>query len=127
MTGRPEIYSEELAAKVLERISDGQSLRTVCKPEGMPNMTTVWKWLYRHEAFVEQYARATSERAEAMAEDIQAIADDESIDPKSRTIRIDARKWLASKLKPKKFGERVALGADDDGRPIVISWIGEKG
>lgn len=122
MSDPRDIYSEELAARVLQGISDGQSLRTVCKPDDMPCMGTVFKWLYQREDFAEQYARATSERAEALVEDMQAIADDESLDHNSRRIRVDTRKWIASKLKPKKYGEKVALLGDEAGAPLVISW-----
>jgi len=32
--------------------------------------------------------------------------------------RIDARKWTAMKLKPKKYGDKLALGGDADAPPI---------
>lgn len=88
----------------------------------MPCMATVFNWLHTHESFVEQYARAKSEGSDAMVEDMHAIADDETLDHNSRRIRVDTRKWIASKLKPKKYGERVALTGDEDGAPIVVSW-----
>jgi hypothetical protein len=56
-----------------------------------------------------------------MVEDMHAIADDETLDPNSRRIRVDTRKWIASKLKPKKYGDKIELGGDTNA-PLIISW-----
>ncbi len=120
--GRPEIYSDDLAARVCAALSDGQSLRTVCKPDDMPGLTTVFKWLHEREDFAERYARAKAEAADAMAEDMQAISDDPTLDHNHKRIMVDTRKWIASKLKPKKYGEKVQLSGDDEGAPIVVTW-----
>lgn len=122
MTGRPSDFTQELADLICQGVADGQSLRTVCKSDDTPAMSTVFRWLREHESFQEQYARATSERAEAMAEDIQAIADDPALDHNHKRIAVDARKWIASKLKPKKYGDRVSLTGAEDGIPIQVTW-----
>lgn len=128
--GRPEIYTQELADAVCENIAKGYSMRTVCALEGMPSLTTVFKWLRTYKEFAEQYAYATQERTEAMSEDILDIADDGSNDlmliqkgsqvyevenkevtNRSR-LRVDTRKWLMSKMKPKKYGEKVDVTSD---------------
>lgn len=128
--GRPAIYSQELADKVCERIAEGKSMRTVCALDDMPGMSTVFRWFREHPEFREQYARATEERTEAMSEDILDIADDGSndlmtiqkgnqtyeIENKEVTnrsrLRVDTRKWLMSKMKPKKYGDRVDVTSD---------------
>lgn len=138
--GRPEIYTQELADKVCQRIAEGYSMRTVCKPDDMPGLTTIFKWLREKEDFAKQYARATSERTEAMAEDILDIADDGSndlmtiqkgnkeyeIENKEVTnrsrLRVDTRKWLMSKMKPKKYGEKLELSGDKD-NPLTLNII----
>lgn len=122
MTGRPSIFTQEMADYICEGLAEGQSLRTVCKGTDTPAMSTVFKWLREIDSFTEQYTRATSERAEAMAEDMQAIADDKTIDPNHKRIMVDTRKWLASKMKPKKYGDKLALDGDGDGAPILVSW-----
>jgi hypothetical protein len=123
--GRPSLYSQELAARICEQLASGKSLRTVCKADGMPDMSTVFLWIQRHTEFSHQYARAKEEAADALAEEILDIADDgandwiETNDPdnpgykangehiqRSR-LRVDTRKWYASKLKPKKYGEKI--------------------
>jgi hypothetical protein len=78
----------------------------------MPSAAAVFRWLGTHEPFREQYARAGQERCEAFAEDIIALAD-EPIEPGDNAavqrarLRVDTRKWLMSKLAPRKYGDRV--------------------
>ncbi len=101
---------------VCERIARGESLRTICKDKDMPTARGVLKWLNAdgNDAAVQQYARAREEQADFYADEIIGIADDESLDPNSRRIMIDARKWAASKLRPKVYGDKLALGGADD-------------
>ena len=107
-TGRPSIYSRDLAAKICERIAQGLSLRQVCDTAGMPAKTTVMRWLAddRRSAFRDQYARAREAQADTFADEIVEIADTED-DAKKARNRIDARKWVASKLRPKVYGDRT--------------------
>lgn len=125
-TGRPSTYSEDTAARICGELADGRSLRSVCRDEGMPDKATVFRWLAAHESFRDQYARAKEESADAMVDDMIDIADDARNDWMERAgddagpgyllngehvqrtkVRIDTRKWIASKLKPKKYGEKV--------------------
>ena len=101
------------------------SLRKVCSKETMPAMTTVLEWLKNDEKFSLQYARACEIRAEGMADEILEIADDSSNDTKTihkggndidientewvnrSKLRVDSRKWLLSKMMPKKYGDKL--------------------
>jgi hypothetical protein len=125
-------FTETVGDRICERIAEGESLRTICRDEGMPAMSTVFKWLAANEAFSEQYARAREAQADALFEDILPIADDGRNDWMEKQdaeggnagwrengealrrsqLRIDARKWMASKLKPKKYGEKLDLNVD---------------
>jgi len=136
--GRPAIYSPELAAEVCRRIAEGESLRQVCRDESMPSRTTVLKWAREIKEFAVQYVRAREDLLEHWAEEILEISDDGSRDyiggqvaegvtavdhdhiSRSR-LRVDSRKWLLSKLAPKKYGDRVTNThvGDDDG-PIKV-------
>ncbi len=136
--GRPEIWSQKLADRVCEKIAQGYSMRTVCAPEDMPSISTLFKWLREKPEFSQQYARATEERTEAMAEDILDIADDGSndlmtiqkgdmtyeIENKEVTnrsrLRVDTRKWLMAKMKPKKYGDKLDLTTDGKALPQPI-------
>ena len=105
--GRPSIKSEAICAEVLHRISEGQSLRKIGSDPELPDTRTLMRWLDSDEEFRQRYARAKEASADVMAEEIMEIADDLSDDANSRRVRVDARKWIASKLKPKSYGERV--------------------
>jgi hypothetical protein len=124
LRGRPSDFSEKLADLICERIADGASLRSICAADGMPNKATVFRWLAAHKGFADQYGRAREEQAETLADEIVQIADDGSNDTyldrtgKERVntdvisrskLRVDARKWVASKLKPKKYGDRQVI------------------
>ncbi len=121
MSGRPSSFTQEIADEICARLSDGRSMRSICREESMPCMTTVFKWLRDNEGFAQQYARAKDETADAMSEDILDIADDVTEDPQSRRVRIDARKWIASKLKPKKYGDKLDVNAELRGSITVTS------
>ncbi len=121
-TGRPTIYSEELADSICDAISMNMlSLRTICKTNGFPVPSTIFRWLEEHQSFRDKYTRAKEMQAEVMAEEILEISDDSTGDvvftergPAQNTefinrsrLRVDARKWLASKILPKKYGDKV--------------------
>lgn len=90
----------------------------------MPAPATIWVWLTKHPDFQEQYTRAREAQAEFLADEIVEIADSavDSDSSQAARVRIDARKWVAAKLRPKKYGELVKHehgGAD--GAPIPVS------
>lgn len=124
------MWSPETKARVLERIAAGESVRQICRDEGMPSWTAIARWLKEDASFREQYVRAKEDGAEAMADDILEIADNASNDWMERNdkdnpgwvfngeaarrsqIRIDARKWLLAKTQPKKYGDRLDVDAN---------------
>ena len=137
--GKPTTYNQTIALVICIRIAEGESLRQILKTEGMPAQSTVYEWLLRHEEFAEQYARARDEQAETLADEIIQIADEQPeivvvTDKKTGAViehkldgaflqwqknRIEARKWTAMKLKPKKYGDRLGVEGVEGGAPIV--------
>lgn len=122
------MFNQATADTICARLAEGDSLREICREPGMPGKSTVMRWLHDNEAFRDQYARAKDIGIEALAEDILDIADDGRNDWMHRSgadkeeswiangesarrsqIRIDARKWLLSKLAPKKYGDKLDL------------------
>lgn len=116
-------YSQDLADRICAQLADGKSMRTVCSADGMPSRTTLFRWMRDIPGFVEQYDKAKAESADALVDDMLADARNESLDPNSRRIRVDTMKWIASKMKPKKYGDKLAL-TDNDGGPLAIGWAG---
>jgi hypothetical protein len=124
--GRPSDYTPAIADEICTRLANGESLRAICasdRDDFIPHIGTVLRWVGQHEDFREQYARAREIQAETMADEIIGIADDADIDAgagvaKAR-LQVDARKWVASKLLPKKYGDKLQQEVSGpDGQPI---------
>jgi hypothetical protein len=109
---------------VCSEIEKGRALRNVLKDENMPSTSTFYQWLDNNEDKAKQYARATEIRAEIIFDDILNIADDNVNDTYTNDdgveltnhdviqrarLKIDARKWVLSKLNPKKFGDKTDI------------------
>lgn len=123
--GRPSTFTPERAAAICERLAAGESLRAICRDEGMPSQRVVFEWLAADGAFAQQYARARSQGLDEVAQEIieisdevevEAVQDGEAVTLKldatavaRNRLRVDARKWLLAKLAPKKYGERLNL------------------
>ncbi|MDP3845942.1 MAG: hypothetical protein Q8R10_05895 [Pseudomonas sp.] len=131
-TGRPTTYTPAVASAICEKLADGMSLRKLCAQPAMPSMTTVLRWLVDETKpeFRLHYAHAREAQADLLAGEILEIADDSSgdtfTDKDGNTrldrefvararLRVDSRKWLASKLAPKKYGDRIEHAGTDGG------------
>lgn len=126
MVGRPSDYNDAIAEHICSEIASGRSLRSVCRDDGMPDKATVFRWLSKHETFRDQYARAQEDRTAALAEDIIEIADEGNAEDVQRArLRIDARKWLMSKMAPKKYGDKItAEHTGEGGGPVEMIITG---
>jgi len=84
----------------------------------MPSCSIVFLWLTKQEEFSEQYARAREEQADAISDECIDIAKNEPDVARAR-LMIDTRKWFASKMKPRKYGDRQTREhTGKDGAPI---------
>ena len=128
-------FSQEIFDEICVRIASGESLRKICKDDKMPALVNVWRWLNDDEALSKQYTHAREEQAETLADEIQEICDAEmpmdafgKIDAgavNQARLKIDARKWIASKLKPKRFGDYTKIQAELKDTSSTSSWLGE--
>lgn len=126
-------FSQEVFDNICERLSDGESLRAICASDDMPNKSSVFRWLACDEKLRDQYAHAREEQADAIFDEILDIADDARNDWMERNngedgagyvlngehvqrsrLRIDSRKWMAGKLRPKKYGDKIAVDNTHD-------------
>ncbi len=92
--------------EICARLALGESLRSICKDKHMPPPNTVTDAVIYDEDFAEQYARARAKQADFYADQIVEIADNAE-DANMARVQIDARKWVASKLLPKRWGDKV--------------------
>lgn len=102
-------------------IAQGKSLVQILTAEGMPTYTTILRWLQDDEEIRGMYAHAREAQADYMADEIIYIADNEP-DPQVARVRVDARKWVASKLKPRKYGDKIEQTVQNpDGSPLNLT------
>lgn len=130
--GRPTTYTKELADKICEKLALGLSMRTICKEEDMPAMSSVFKWLRENKDFSEQYVLAKQEGTDAMSEDLMELGDEaielaQTVDPKQSSavvqavkLKSDNLKWTMSKLKPKKYGDKLDMTTNGKDLPTPI-------
>lgn len=123
-------YSQATREAILARLEAGETLRAICRSEGMPSKSLVLQWAaVEGTDFAAQYARAREAGYRHMAEEILDIADEVSVrddvDPRvvqRDKLRIDTRKWLLSKALPKIYGDKVAL-TDAEGGNVVFQVV----
>lgn len=149
--GRPSKFTEAIADQICERLADGESLRSICQADGMPAKATVFRWLREHQPFQDQYARAREVQAEVLVDEMLTIVDEECTMVKSskhassdddgmgntevvfdttavmrNRLRYDARKWIASKLRPKVYGDVQEPQVGDPALLQALSSLIEK-
>jgi hypothetical protein len=147
--GRPSLYTEELASEICRLIAEGRTTRQVCSIEGMPSLQTLFRWFTMFPEFNELYARAKEVQIEVLASEVLELSDTCRIGEKTKSTRligtsdgvvitlpaeevttgdmverarlqVDSRKWLLSKLAPKKYGDRLELAGDKEA-PLTIT------
>lgn len=128
-------FTRKIADTILERLADGETLRAICRTEGMPPESTVRNWAMDDvDGFAAQYARAREIGYHSMADELLDISDDGQNDWMMRNaednpswevngehmqrsrLRVDTRKWLLSKALPKVYGDKL----DVSHSPIAI-------
>ena len=137
--GRPSEYDPAIGAAICHRISsESLSIRAICDSDDrFPEAKTFYRWMILDDGLRQLYARAKEEQLQILADEIQQIADEpqsgEVVTLKGderevkiadmiehRRLRIDSRKWLLSKLAPKKYGDKLGLTGPDGTGPIQL-------
>jgi hypothetical protein len=106
--GRPTSYTEGKAQEICMMIEQGMTLTSICNLPDMPHISTVYDWQELFPEFGERYARARARQADTLASRVldEAMT---SHDAQIGRLRMDALKWTASKLAPKKYGDKVEI------------------
>lgn len=142
-TGRPSSFLQATADTICDRLAKGESLRAICSDDNMPSKPTVLRWLSDDiQGFRAQYARARELQADHLVDEILEISDDGTNDYMERKgadgqslgwqlngehvqrsrLRVDSRKWFASKVAPKKYGDKLELSGDKDS-PLTVQIV----
>jgi hypothetical protein len=110
---------DETWARILNLMASGMSLSAILRMPNMPSYGWAKLQLRQNRELRAQYDEAVSDRADVLAEQIEAIADEEipeGLDGPSRSawvqrqrLRFDARRWASSKLAPRRYGDRISV------------------
>jgi hypothetical protein len=124
--GRPVVFGMDNPCwqTICEQMSLGKSLSTAIKAEGMPSYHAVMLMVKNNPEFRAMYEKAIESRADRLAEEILELADEQMPDGlegplasawvQQKRMQVDARKWVASKLKPKVYGDRIDVAVTDN-------------
>ncbi len=115
---RPSSFRQEIADTICQRLALGESLRQICRDEGMPDRMTVIRWKSDHPEFRIQYARAREDQADTYAElGLEAALNAD--DPAKGCLAFDAYRWAAGKLKPGTYGDKVQHTGSEGTGPVA--------
>lgn len=136
----PWPFDEELGKEICEKVAcNTTSLRSLCKKNPhWPSDETIYKWRRENEKFAGMYAKAKAEQIEALVDETLEICNDSSEDyivdddgklqfnkehvMRSR-LKVDTRKWLASKLVPRLYGDK--LTDTPQGEALMLKLLGK--
>lgn len=127
-------FTDEIKAEIIERIASGQTLKRILSEDRMPSYMTVYRAEHDDEEFGRDMALARQVQAAVLADEVLEISDDsaQDVDKNGRVdfeviarskIRTDNRKWLISKLDPKKWGEKVQTDITSGGEKLDTKEI----
>ena len=131
---RKSKYSDtksEICAKVLEGMRGGLSTFKSCEAAGVSHSTFI-HWVGEDTELAHNYAHAREDLLERMAQEVIDLSDKEVPETgdgkkdwqaiQKHKLQVDTRKWLLSKLAPRKYGDKLELSGDPD-RPLAIQKI----
>ena len=118
--GRPTIFTQDIADEICKRMANGETLRKIVLDDHMPVSSAIYRWLDTNQIFREQYTQARIKQADYYAEMIVDEAFN-SHDAAIGRLRMDALKWAASKIAPKKYGDKVEV-EQTGGTALTVSF-----
>lgn len=132
--GRPSDYTPEIAAEFCRRIAEGRMVRDVCRDADMPSSATFYHWLDADSEFLKQYLRAKEIQSDSIVAEALEIADTKEADNvcdeygnikpnhewiKRSELRVKTRQWIAARISPRKYGDKVEQTViGDPERPV---------
>jgi hypothetical protein len=127
-------FTQELFDKVCNEIAtSSKGLRAICVENGIAH-NTFYGWLQDDVDLMNIYTRAREAQADYLADEIISISDHSDEDHTAFTganvvqrdkLRVEARKWIAAKLKPKKYGDKVEIESNVNVKSLP-EWLTKK-
>jgi transposase len=124
---RKSEFNQAQADEICEHLANGGSLRAWCAREANPTFSTVYKWLEQQASFADEYARARERQAHNDADRLNELVEDlqaRQVPADVARVMIDALKWTAARRCARSYGDKVQVGGDQDGAPLIVTWAG---
>lgn len=126
----PKVYDDEkIWMQIIEAIANGQSLSSILRQEGFPSYSWCKIQLRQNAALRSAYDQAIEDRGDRLAEELVELADQpmpEGLDGSAASawvqqlrLKVDVRKWAASKLRPRMYGERLDVSVKHESISII--------
>lgn len=123
--GRPTEYTEDIIKEFCRRISMGRSVHSVCRDEDMPSRETFYKNIRDNTYLSDHYRAALKEREDYHFDEMLEIADlveDDGVKIQKAKLMIDTRKWVLSRMNPKKYGDKIddVEANEEEPTPVTV-------
>ncbi len=113
----------EAAETILAQIAMGNGLVKICRAPDLPTPFTFREWMRDDPELAARYVRAREDQADYLADQIVEIAD-ETEDANKARVQIEARKWVAAKLKSQSYGDKLNIAPDMDAFAKLWQMVG---
>jgi hypothetical protein len=117
---RPKTIEKTDIERIFDLISEGMSVREAVKKEGISNLHFL-RLISRDDELGKQYAKAMGMRADALFEECLVLADEGTEDIQRDKLRIDTRKWVVSRMNPRKYGDKLETVLNGGDTPIGMA------
>ncbi len=105
--------TREQVDKICALLIGGDSLAKICADNSeLPKPNMIFYGLHKNPQFLEYYVRAREAQTEAYALELTELSDNVALSAEAinkARLQIDTRKWIMSRLKPKKYGDNASL------------------
>jgi len=122
VVGQHILRTPENSERICDMIAEGCSLRQVAQVIGLTE-AAIRKWTKDDKEFGKHYTKAMVNRLEKMADELVELADADCSGPdgkpdnalvQQRRLQVDTRKWILSKMLPRRFGDKIEISSDPD-------------
>jgi len=131
---------QKIFNEICDKVVNNKTSFNKAIEESEINLMTFYRWLTKSDPFKERYKYARDIRADVLFEEIIDIADTTEEGTKTkdtpkglitetgdmtehRRLKIDARKWVASRMNPKKYGNTPISENDGTDNEITIKIV----
>lgn len=121
---------QEILAKVVDKMIDGQSVRSICMNDtDMPDRVTLLRWMNEDKEFAATIARARELQAEALHDDMAEMCrkmESGEIDYNTGKAIIWAKQWSASRMNRARYGDKLVqevTGADGQALALAVNFV----